>query len=187
VRFDEWFLTAAERQNAASGIDDRREDGSAWTEGNRVEVLVHGSEYFALLADTLAALGPGDSVCLTDWRGDADERLDGPGTEIGRVLCDAARRSVEVRGLLWRSHPRQMHFAEQANLTLVKEANAAGAELLLDERVRVGGSHHQKVVVVKRADPGDDVAFAGGIDLCHGRNDDRRHLGDAQAVSLDPN
>jgi phosphatidylserine/phosphatidylglycerophosphate/cardiolipin synthase-like enzyme len=30
-----------------------------------------------------------------------------------------------------------------------------------------------------------DVAFVGGIDLCHGRGDDERHLGDLQAESLD--
>jgi phosphatidylserine/phosphatidylglycerophosphate/cardiolipin synthase-like enzyme len=30
------------------------------------------------------------------------------------------------------------------------------------------------------------VAFVGGIDLCHGRNDDERHLGDPQAIDIDP-
>jgi phosphatidylserine/phosphatidylglycerophosphate/cardiolipin synthase-like enzyme len=29
------------------------------------------------------------------------------------------------------------------------------------------------------------VAFVGGIDLCHGRNDDEDHLGDPQAIALD--
>ena len=29
-----------------------------------------------------------------------------------------------------------------------------------------------------------DVAFVGGIDLCHGRRDDNRHLGDMQAVTI---
>ena len=46
--------------------------------------------------------------------------------------------------------------------------------MLLDQRVRRGGSHHQKLVVVAAtAGPDDDVAFVGGIDLCHGRRDDR--------------
>ncbi|MGH9032812.1 MAG: phospholipase D family protein, partial [Acidimicrobiia bacterium] len=58
--------------------------------------------------------------------------------------------------------------------------------ILLDERVRRGGSHHQKLFVVRRASgPDDDVAFVGGIDLCHGRNDDARHQGDPQTVELD--
>ena len=53
---------------------------------------------------------------------------------------------------------------------------------MLDERVRRGGSHHQKLVLLRRARPEDDVAFVGGIDLCHGRHDDptppRRPPGD---------
>ena len=56
---------------------------------------------------------------------------------------------------------------------MVREVNEAGGELLLDERVRRGGSHHQKLVLIRRARPEDDVAFVGGIDLCHGR---RRRL-----------
>ncbi len=58
--------------------------------------------------------------------------------------------------------------------------------MLLDERVRRDGSHHQKLFVVRHPDrPDDDVAFAGGIDLCHGRRDDERHEGDEQAIELD--
>ena len=46
---DDWFLTAGERGNPATEIDRRRGDGTAWTEGNRVEVLVDGAEYFRRL------------------------------------------------------------------------------------------------------------------------------------------
>jgi phosphatidylserine/phosphatidylglycerophosphate/cardiolipin synthase-like enzyme len=183
---DGWFLTPAERGNVATGIDRRRGDGKAWTEGNHVDVLVDGAEYFRRLHRELRGLERGDWVHLTDWEGDPDERLDGPGTEIGRVLCDLARRGVHVRGLLWRSHPRQAHFAEQDNTALVRAVNEAGGELLLDERVRRGGSHHQKLVIIRRARSAGDVAFVGGIDLCHGRHDDSRHHGDPQAVELDP-
>ena len=63
--------------------------------------------------------------------------------------------------------------------------NAAGGELLLDERVRRGGSHHQKLFVVRSGDEDADLAFVGGIDLCYGRRDDERHLGDEQPVPLD--
>jgi phosphatidylserine/phosphatidylglycerophosphate/cardiolipin synthase-like enzyme len=38
--------------------------------------------------------------------------------------------------------------------------------------------------VVRRREAERDVAFVGGIDLCHGRRDDHRHLGDPQAVHL---
>ena len=53
--------------------------------------------------------------------------------------------------------------------------------MLLDQRVRPMGSHHQKFVVVRHPDrPERDVAFVGGIDLGHGRRDDADHLGDPQ-------
>lgn len=186
MRFDDWFLTATERGNAATDIDRRRADGRAWTEGNVVEALVDGTAYFRRLHDTLAELERGDGVDFTDWQGDGDECLAGPGSDIGRVLAAAARRGVQIRGLLWRSHPRQAHFAEQDNAALAKMVNADGGEVILDERVRRDGSHHQKLVLLRHVrDPNADVAFAGGIDLCHGRHDDERHAGDRQAISLD--
>jgi phosphatidylserine/phosphatidylglycerophosphate/cardiolipin synthase-like enzyme len=185
VQFEDWFLTPEERGNDATRID-RRRGGSGWTEGNRVEVLVDGAEYFRRLLAALTATGAGDSVFLTDWQSDGDERLVGPGTEIGTVLATAAGRGVHVRGLLWRSHPRQAHFAEQENIAVAKKVNGAGGQVVLDERVRRGGSHHQKLVVIRRvSDPGADVAFEGGVDLCHGRHDDPGHHGDPQAIDLD--
>src|SRR5215207_7918991 len=70
---------------------------------------------------------------------------------------------------------------------LVETVNEGGGEVLLDERVRRDGSHHQKLFVIRHPDaPDRDVAFVGGIDLCHGRRDDERHEGDEQAIDLDP-
>ncbi|HMC71497.1 MAG TPA: phospholipase D family protein, partial [Mycobacteriales bacterium] len=64
--------------------------------------------------------------------------------------------------------------------------NDAGGIALLDQRVRRGGSHHQKLVVVRHRDrPNDDVAFAGGIDLSHSRRDDSQHGGDRQRQPMD--
>lgn len=100
MRLDDWFLTSDERGNSASDIDRRRGDGNAWTEGNRVDVLIHGSAYFARLFEVLRTLRADDWVHFTDWEGDPDERLAGPGTEIGRVLAELAERGVHVRGLL---------------------------------------------------------------------------------------
>lgn len=181
----EWFLTADERGNTSTAIDRRHANGAAWTEGNHVEVLVDGARYFRQLFDELSSLGSNDWVHFTDWEGDADQRLAGPDTEVGRVLADLAGRGVQVRGLLWRSHPRQAHFAEQENLGLTKAVDEAGGAIMLDERVRSGGSHHQKLVIVRHASgPDQDVAFEGGIDLCHGRHDDARHAGSHQAVQL---
>ena len=182
---ERWFLTAEERGNAASAIDRRRRDGLGWTEGNTVTPLVHGATYFARLHAELSSLGHGDQFWFLDWRGDAGQRLAGTGTELGSVLAEAARRGVDVRGLVWRSHPDEEGFAEQENAHIGHVVNDAGGEVLVDERVRRFGSHHQKLVVIRRIGGKEDVAFIGGIDLCHGRGDDERHRGDPQPVALD--
>jgi phosphatidylserine/phosphatidylglycerophosphate/cardiolipin synthase-like enzyme len=183
---EEWFLSSEERGNASSEIDRRRGDGRAWTEGNDVKPLVHGAAYFARLHQELSNLGPGDQVWFLEWRGDAGQRLAGPGTELGSVLTGAVQRGVDVRGLVWRSHPDQTKFSEQENARVGEVVNAAGGEVLLDERVRRFGSHHQKFVLIRRAGRSEiDIAFIGGIDLCHGRGDDERHQGDPQPIDLD--
>jgi phosphatidylserine/phosphatidylglycerophosphate/cardiolipin synthase-like enzyme len=168
----DWLLPAAERP---------------WSSGNLVVPHVHGAAYFARLAEIVAATKPGDEIFFTDWRGDHDERLSDLGPTIGELLCDSARRGVRVRGLLWRSHSDRTKFSAQENQRLGAEINDAGGEALLDQRVRRGGSHHQKLVVVRHSDrPDADVAFVGGIDLCHGRRDDATHGGDPQSLPLDP-
>jgi phosphatidylserine/phosphatidylglycerophosphate/cardiolipin synthase-like enzyme len=186
ARIDDWFLGPEERGNPATVIDRRRGDGRAWTEGNRVGALVHGAEYYRRLLAALRTLRKGDLVAISDWRGDADQLLEGPGTELGKVLADLARQGVEVRVLLWRSHPSRAHFNEEQNLHLGEVVNQAGGEVLLDERVRGPGSQHQKLVLVRhRGREHEDVAFLGGIDLSHGRRDTERHLGDPQPVPMD--
>ena len=178
---EHWFLSPAERGNPHTSIDRGRD--KAWTSGNDVTVLVDGAQYFPCLHDEILATGAGDWLYLTDLEGDGDERLSGPGTEIRAVLADAARRGVALRGLLWRSHAVGHAGGELDNVRLSRTVNDAGGELVLDHRVRRGGSHHQKIVVIQRASrpsPDDDVAFVGGIDLAHGRNDGACHEGDPQ-------
>jgi phosphatidylserine/phosphatidylglycerophosphate/cardiolipin synthase-like enzyme len=179
VRLDEWYLTAAERGNPATGLD--RRTGAAWSSGNRVDVLVHGANYFAALRSCVEVLDVGDTVLFTDWRGDPDERLDDSGTTVGSLLRTAAQRGVAVNGLVWRSHWDKLAFSAEENRRLGSEIEKAGGCCLLDMRVRVGGSHHQKFVVARHGNNvSADVAFVGGIDLCHSRRDDARHLGDPQ-------
>jgi phosphatidylserine/phosphatidylglycerophosphate/cardiolipin synthase-like enzyme len=167
----DWFLPQTERP---------------WSGGNLVIPRVHGAEYFDRLVDAVQATERGDQIYFTDWRGDADELLADNGATVGQLLADAARRGVSVRALLWRSHSQKANFSEQENQELGAQINDAGGQALLDERVRRGGSHHQKMVVVRYAErPADDAAFVGGIDLCHGRRDDAAHLGDPQTLPLD--
>jgi phosphatidylserine/phosphatidylglycerophosphate/cardiolipin synthase-like enzyme len=185
---ENWFLTSLERGNDVSGLDRRRPDGSAWSFGNSVETLVHGETYFRRLLDAIEELGAGDRLYFTDWRGDPDQRLsDDPDSDVGPVLAAAARRGVIVKGLLWRSHLDRLGFSAKENRDLGQVVNASGGEVLLDQRVRLGGSHHQKLVVIRHADGAEkDVAFVGGIDLCHSRRDDAAHHGDRQRQAMAP-
>ena len=179
---DDWYLTAAERGNPATRLDRRHRDGRAWTEGNTVRPLVHGATYYRELHDRISAMRRGDLLMFVDWRGDPDERLLGDDrSEVSKVLGGAAERGVDVRGLIWRSHLDRLMFSASENRHLGERVNAAGGQCELDMRVRPGGSHHQKYVILRHPGrPERDVAFLGGIDLCHSRRDDSDHGGDPQ-------
>ncbi len=179
------MLSPDERGNPDTGIDRRHVDGAAWSTGNAVTQLIHGRAYFDALHAAVKAAATGDLVLFTDWRGDPDEDVHDNGTTISGVLSDAAARGVTVKGLIWRSHLDVLAFSSEENRRLGDDIEAAGGECLLDMRVRPGGSHHQKMVVVRyRERPERDVAFVGGIDLCHSRRDDEEHHGDPRAMSL---
>jgi phosphatidylserine/phosphatidylglycerophosphate/cardiolipin synthase-like enzyme len=180
VAVADWFLSQEERNNPASDIP-------TWCEGNLAEPLVHGATYFNRLVEEVEALDEGDHLFFTDWRGDPDQRLRDDGPTIRELFCRAAKRGVVVKGLVWRSHLDKLQYSEEENRHLGEVIEAAGGEVLMDQRVRRGGSHHQKLVVLRHPDaPERDIAFAGGIDLCHSRRDDAEHHGDRQAVKMSP-
>ncbi|MDQ6771837.1 MAG: phospholipase D-like domain-containing protein [Candidatus Dormibacteraeota bacterium] len=183
---ESWFLVCGERGNEFTALDRRRPEGLAWSTGNSVETLVHGGTYFRRLWAAVRDLGSGDQLYFTDWRGDPNQLLaDGPDSSVAAVFAAAARRGVAVKGLVWRSHLDRLGFSAKENRHLGEQLNSAGAEVLLDQRVRLGGSHHQKLVVIRHSEKTtDDVAFVGGIDLCHSRRDDADHRGDRQRQAM---
>jgi phosphatidylserine/phosphatidylglycerophosphate/cardiolipin synthase-like enzyme len=173
-----WFLARDDRANPATDL-------RAFTAGNLVQPLVDGRSYFSRLCAELTQTRSGDQVYFLDFRGDLDERLAGPGSEIGEVLGLAAQRGVLVFGMLWRSHPRILKQSEGENAEFVRRIDEDGGQVLLDARTRRAGSHHQKLVVVRHpGSPAGDVAFVGGIDLGHSRNDDSWHEGDPQTMAF---
>ncbi|WP_448642157.1 phospholipase D family protein [Geodermatophilus sp. URMC 63] len=175
---EDWLLSAEERGNAATDLP-------AFTEGNLVVPLVHGSAYFDRLVEVVEALDEGDHLFFTDWRGDPDEQLRPGGPTVAQLFTEAVRRGVTVRGLVWRSHLDAASFSKEENRALDVEIEHGGGEVILDQRVRRFGSHHQKFVVCRHdQDATKDVAFVGGIDLCHSRRDDAEHRGDPQAVAM---
>ena len=174
----DWFLSAGERGNPHSRIP-------TWCTGNTAEPLIHGTTYFDRLAREVDLLGDGDHLFFTDWRGDPDELMRADGPTVAELFAAAAKRGVIVKGLLWRSHIDKLAYSEQENRSLGDDVRSAGGEVLLDQRVRRGGSHHQKLVVLRHPGaPERDIAFAGGLDLCHSRRDDADHRGDPQAVAM---
>ena len=182
----EWLLVSEERENSHTVIDAVRGDGTAWSSGNSVRALVHGRDYFAELHERICALGPGDRFYFADWQGDPDQQLtDDPRSTLNNTLIDALGRGVDVRGLLWRSHWHRLGFSAHRHRQLGEDIGEAGGQCLRDMRVRTRGAHHQKLVVIRHAgDPSRDVAYVGGIDLCHGRRDDEKHQGDRQPVEM---
>jgi phosphatidylserine/phosphatidylglycerophosphate/cardiolipin synthase-like enzyme len=176
---EEWFLSPVERGNPDTEVDTVANCGRSWTEGNLVRALVDGAEYFQRLLSELEALERGDELWFLEWRGDRDELLSAEGPTVGTLLASLAGRGVDLRGLLWRSHPR----GQNANRRLEAVINHSGGQVLLDQRVLPFGSHHQKLVIVRRRDgTGESMAFVGGIDICHGRRDDGEHNGDPQPM-----
>ena len=173
-----WFLDDGGRGNPASGL-------RLYSCDNLVTPLVDGATYFRRLAAELAQTAAGDQVYFLDFRGDLDERLDGPGSEVGHLLADATDRGVLVFGLLWRSQPRWLKQSEEVNAEFVRHVADHGGQVMLDARTRRGGSHHQKLVVIRHPDrPAADVAFVGGIDLGRSRRDDHHHNGDPQVMDF---
>jgi phosphatidylserine/phosphatidylglycerophosphate/cardiolipin synthase-like enzyme len=174
----EWFLTAEQRGNPSWNLP-------AWSEGNQAEALIHGATYFDRLVTEVEQLGPGDHLFFADWRGDADEKLRDDGPTVAELFGAAAERGVIVKGLMWRSYPNRFQFNEEQNRNLGAAIERAGGQVLLDQRVLIGGSHHQRLVLLRHPEaPDRDVAFTGGIDLCHSRRDDASHQGDPQAIRM---
>ncbi|MEU4227131.1 phospholipase D-like domain-containing protein [Nonomuraea sp. NPDC026600] len=180
MRIQDWFLTDQERGNPVTKLD-------AWSTGNDVRPLIHGATYFAELKTCLEALNKDDLLLFADWRGDPDERLTADGPSLGDAMAAASHRGALVRGLIWRSHLDRLRFSSAENRHLGEHIEAAGGQAVLDTRTKPGGSHHQKFVILRHdEDPVPDVAFLGGIDLCHSRRDTADHLGDPQPCPMPP-
>ncbi|WP_110239670.1 phospholipase D family protein [Nocardioides gilvus] len=189
ARPSDWFLSRRARGNNATRIDDAHtgpDAGTAFTTGNLARPLIHGDTYFAELHRVVEAAGEGDLVWFTDWQSHPDQQLtDDPDSTVVEVLGRALARGADVRALVWRSQSRLLGYAHEDHRDLGALLQERGADVVIDMRVRRNGAHHQKFCVVRhRDDPSRDIAFVGGLDLCHGRRDDSRHGGDPQAEPI---
>ena len=154
-----------------------------------MRALVHGSEYFRALAERAGGRPATATWCsFSGWRGDADERLGRrpgrPSPRPSRARRGAARWSAGCCGArtsTCSATPQREPPARRGG------RRRAGGEVLLDQRIRPFGCHHQKFVVVRHAQhPADDVAYVGGIDLAPVAGTTIDHRGDPQSTASEP-
>jgi phospholipase D1/2 len=143
--------------------------------------LVDARDYYR--AFYRAALGAERYLLITGWqfdstvsllRGREREGAEGP-TELLPFLewlCQK-KPELEIYILAW---DYSLVFAlerEWMQRVIFDWMTCDRMHFRFDAQHPVGGCHHQKLVVADGR-----VAFVGGVDLCEGRWDDRRHLGE---------
>ncbi|MEO5701420.1 MAG: VTT domain-containing protein [Casimicrobiaceae bacterium] len=149
----------------------------------RVAMLVDAEDYFSAFMQ--AAQAARESIIIIGWDFDSRTQLAwdtdaaSPHTQLGDFLnaLVKARRSLEVHILDW-DYPLVFGTDRETRpLYGMGWKPRRRVHLSFDNTHPVGGSHHQKIVVVD-----DAVAFGGGLDLtcrrwdtcAHRPNDERR-------------
>jgi phosphatidylserine/phosphatidylglycerophosphate/cardiolipin synthase-like enzyme len=129
--------------------------------GNRVEVLIDGSEALPAIAEAVS--GARSHVHVAGWhvaphfalvRGERRRT-------VRDILAEAAER-VPVRVLAWAGAPVPVFHPTRPEVREARDALCQGTRIRcgLDSRERPMHCHHEKLVIVD-----DEVAFVGGIDL----------------------
>jgi len=139
-----------------------------------VKFLIDGAEYFAALADAFEQAQ--SSILIVGW--DFDSRIQlkpddsGRSEDLGSLLNSLAERrpNLQVHILVW---DYAMIFALERETPPVFGSGWQRHPRIhfhMDGNHPVGGSHHEKIVVID-----DAVAFVGGLDLASGRWDTPEH------------
>jgi phosphatidylserine/phosphatidylglycerophosphate/cardiolipin synthase-like enzyme/membrane protein DedA with SNARE-associated domain len=143
----------------------------------RAAVLIDSAAYFGALRSSL--LKAERSVFILGWELNSrtplhgeDSPKDGAPRELGKLLrwLVRHRRKLQVRIQLW---DYSVFFASQREFfpSLIFGWNKPRrVEILLDDHLPLGASHHEKLVIID-----DSVAYCGGIDLTLRRWDTPEH------------
>lgn len=146
---------------------------------HRLAFLIDAAAYFAAVRSAIAQARR--TVFIVGWDFDSRTQLvpdgcdDGYPTELGELLkfVTRRRRTLRVYILLWDFVAIYAGDREWAPLYKLgwRTRPARRIHVRLDDRHPMGGSHHQKIVVID-----DAVAFVGGLDLAQGRWDTPAHV-----------
>lgn len=142
----------------------------------RFAPIVDAADYFAHLRDAL--LRADHSVMFVGWEFDARLKLDpdhplvGVPQRLGRFLSwlMARKPGLKIRVLQWNLGVLGTIAHGTTPLHLLNLIAARRFDFRLDSAHPLGGSQHQKIVVID-----DALAFCGGIDVTAKRWDNRRH------------
>lgn len=154
-----------------------------------VDLLLDGIDYLSALNSALELTSTsGDFVYIIAWRLDAMVNLrpsNQPAKPLGEILAEKAAQGVDVRiiisGHAWAARKVTAWFPLDTILAVERlRSITVGTSTPLSNRVlfdstapALGGSHHQKVSVIKHGT--ELVAFAGGIDPWPNRLDSQPH------------
>lgn len=143
---------------------------------DRLGVAVDGEHYFRALHHALCAARR--SILLIGWEFDSRTRLLRDGADaavpsrIGALLDHLVRRNpaLRVHVLIWDSAMIYAFNREFAGLVKMDWLTHRRLRFRLDDSHPLGGSQHQKIVVID-----DALAFVGGLDVTSQRWDSRDH------------
>ncbi|HVF82754.1 MAG TPA: phospholipase D-like domain-containing protein [Sphingomicrobium sp.] len=154
---------------------------NCWRTANatRATVIVDAEDYFRAARN--AMLKATEQILLVGWDFDArinfkDERCEDDGPErVGAFISWLTTRTpgLQVHILRWDTGAIKTLFHGRTLLRIVKWIHDDQVHLRFDANHPVGGSHHQKVLVID-----DALAFCGGIDMTVDRWDTRSHSDD---------
>jgi phospholipase D1/2 len=145
---------------------------------DRGAVLVDGADYFSAVRSSF--LKAERSISIVGWDVDSRTRLRGAGPPddgapeaLGELLCYLVKRRprLSVRVLLWDYSVLYALEREPFPKLALDWRTPRQVQVLLDDRLPLGASHHEKLVIVD-----DGVAYCGGLDLTMRRWDTSEHL-----------
>ena len=141
--------------------------------------LIDAAEYYQALHSSICKAK--HSIFIVGWdidsrirllRGEAEEASEAPSI-ISDLLAWKAKQNPDIKIYLLRWDSSLAFFSQRE--MWAKEAwdekTPNNVKTELDDTIPMGGSQHQKVVVID-----DEIAFSGGMDVSTNRWDTREHL-----------